>query len=144
METNYLVPFCLVAALLPVCASAQAPDSADELVSISLQTLQQIDAGEIEPLWIGAPGFVKAKTSPETFTSEIRNARKGYGAVTERQWVGLTRTRFLESSERLPAGIYATADFSSALATGRWIFEKISLRYEPDGWKVIGYVPRDK
>ena len=144
METNYLVPFFLVAALLPVYASAQAPESADELVAISLQTLQQIDAGEIEPLWIAAPGFVKALTSKEAFTGEVRNARKSYGTITERKWVGLERIRFLDSSARLPAGIYATADFSSALESGKWMFERISLRYEPDGWKVIGYVPRDK
>lgn len=127
----------------PMAGFAQTSDSADEIVSIGLNALRKIDTGETGSLWDNTSAFVKTQMPKDTFVSGIRSSRSRYGSITKRSWAGVMRIQYPQGSVSPPEGLYANADFSSTLANGQVIFEKVTMRFEPDGWRVVGYVPRD-
>lgn len=130
-------------ALTPLFASAQAIESADEILSTSLSALRQIDEGRTDAIWDQTSAFVKTKMTKSAFVDGIKQARARLGPVDSRDWAGVIRIQYLPGSIDPPTGMYANADFSSKLKDGRTVFEKVTLRQEPDGWHLIGYVPRD-
>ena len=130
-------------ALAPLFASAQAIESADEILATSLSALRQIDEGRTDAIWDQTSAFVKAKMTKDDFVNGIKSARARLGPVASRNWAGVIRIKYLPGSVEPPPGMYANADFSSLLKDGRTVFEKVTLRQEPDGWHLIGYVPRD-
>ncbi|MEG1065682.1 MAG: DUF4019 domain-containing protein [Comamonas sp.] len=143
-------PWLLGAALLagaPQLLLAQERDSADEIIAAGFSVLQTIDGAQsnprqIDPLWANTSAFVKTKMSQEEFITGIRQARARYGAISLRTWAGVIRVRHGAGSD-LPEGLYANADFSTRLPNGSMIFEKVTFRQEPGGWRMIGYVPRE-
>ena len=143
-------PLMLCSALvagLPQLVLAQSQDSADEIIAAGFSALQTIDraqsdSSQMESLWTGTSAFVKTKMSKDEFISGIRQARARYGAISLRTWAGVIRIRHGANSD-LPEGMYANADFSTRLPSGSVIFEKVTFRFEPNGWQMIGYVPRE-
>ena len=76
----------------------------------------------------------------EAFAADVRNSRKKFGSVVNRQWAGVIRVSYAQDSAMPPPGQYANANFRTKLNNGTFVFEKVSLRLEPQGWKVLGYV----
>ena len=134
----------LTLALSPIFATAQDVQSPDLILATSLAALQKIDSGQIDTLWEDASAFVKTKVPKQEFISGIRQSRGQYGHILKRDWAGVIRIEYPTDWTDPPAGMYANADFASRLANGQTIFEKVSLRLEPNGWRMVGYVPRDK
>ena len=137
----------LVMAGMPQLLMAQDRDSADEIIAAGFSALQKIDRAQSEPrqvdsLWDNTSAFVKTKMSKEEFLDGIRQSRAKYGAISPRTWAGVMRIRYDKDAD-LPQGLYANADFSTRLPNGSMIFEKVSFRQEPDGWKMVGYTPRE-
>lgn len=137
----------LVMAGMPQLLMAQDRDSADEIIAAGLSALQKIDRAQSDPrqvdsLWDNASVFIKTKMAKEEFLNGIRQSRARYGAVGLRTWAGVMRIRYDKDAD-VPQGLYANADFSTRLPNGNMIFEKVSFRLEPDGWKMVGYVPRE-
>ena len=131
----------------PQVLLAQSQDSADEIIAAGFSALRTIDAAQsdpsqMEPLWANTSAFVKTKMPKDEFVSGIRQARARYGAISQRTWAGVIRIRHGANSD-LPEGLYANADFSTRLPNGSLIFEKVTFRFEPSGWRMIGYVPRE-
>lgn len=139
----------LALAFSPMLANAQDFQSPDLILASSLAALQKIDTGQtdasqLDALWEEASSTVKAKVPKKEFVSGIRQARGKYGQILKRDWAGVIRIEYPAEWTDPPAGMYANADFASRLANGKTIFEKVSLRLEPTGWRMVGYVPRDQ
>lgn len=128
----------------PMLGVAQDHQSADNILATSLAALQRIDAGQIDTLWEDSSAYVKTKLPKQEFVSSIRQSRGQFGQVLKRDWAGVIRIEYPAGWTEPPTGMYANADFATRLANGQTIFEKVSLRLEPNGWRMVGYVPRDK
>jgi hypothetical protein len=127
------------------CAIAQEGTSADELIQTALSGLRQIDEDRSGELWEAASAFVKTKLPKAEFVNNIRRARQTVaGTVARRDWADVTRIRYLDDSTGVPPGQYANVDFATHLVNGKTVFEKVSFRLEPGGWRLTGYVPREK
>lgn len=116
--------------------------SADELVSAGLEALRQIDEDRAGELWDVTSAFVKTAKPRDQFVSEVHQARSTVGRVIQRTWANVTRIRYEDGSVTPPPGLYANVDYSTRLADGRTVFEKVSFRLEPAGWRLVGYEPR--
>lgn len=134
----------LALALTPIWGFTQSAESADEIVGSALTALQSIDRSQTDVLWNQTSAFVKAKMPQKEFVQGIQQARSRYGATTGRSWAGVMRIKYQPGSIDPPEGMYANVDFATSLADGKTIFEKVTLRLEPNGWRMIGYVPRDQ
>lgn len=142
---SYATPIAAGLMLLSLgTAWAQNSESADDIVRAGLSSLRQIDDGQLDGLWDGTSAFVKTKMPRAEFVNGIQQARSTVGAVRERNWAGIQRIQYLPGSVDPPAGMYANIDYSTRLADGRTVFEKVTLRMEPDGWRLVGYVPRQQ
>jgi|GEM_PF-484977 len=136
------------AAALSLCAATlthaqpAAGTSADEIVNAGLAALTRIDQDGADALWESAPAFVKQVRSKAQFVQELRQGRQALGTVSRRDWASVTRIRYAEGSTMPPAGLYANVEFATALADGRTMYEQVSFRLEPEGWRLTGYVPR--
>lgn len=130
-------------ALAGSCALAQDGSSADELVQAGLASLKQIDEGRSGEIWDSASAFIKAKYPRADFVANTQRARQTVGVVSRRTWAGITRIRYPDDTNGIPAGLYANVDFSTRLASDKTVFEKVSFRLEPGGWKLTGYIPRE-
>lgn len=130
-------------ALAGSCALAQDGSSADELVQASLASLKQIDEDRSGELWDAASAFVKARFPKAEFVANTQRSRQSVGAVARRDWASITRIRYLNDSTGIPAGLYANVDFATHLTNDKTVFEKVSFRLEPQGWRLTGYVPRE-
>jgi hypothetical protein len=117
-------------------------ESADEIISISQSGLRQIDANRAGELWDAAPAPIKAKVPRAEFAEGVWRARQGVGSIKQRTWAAVIRLRSEPGSLETPPGRYANVDYTTVLADGRTIFERVSLRLESDGWHVVGYIPR--
>ena len=137
-------PIAAALALLAFAASAQPSDGAsgDELIRKGLQALQQIDQGQAGALWDGAPAFVKAAKPQAQFADELQQARATVGDVIRRDWASVVRIQYPEGSVSPPPGLYANVDYATRLANGGTVYEKLSFRLEPTGWRLTGYEPR--
>lgn len=125
------------------CAMAQEGASADELIQTALAGLRQIDENRSGELWDATSAFVKTKLPREEFVSGVQRARQTVGSVTRRDWASVVRIRYQDDSS-VPNGLYANVDFATRLSDGKTVYEMVSLRLEPSGWKLTGYVPREK
>lgn len=137
----------LAASLMLLGASsavAQDSESADDVVRAGLSSLQQIDEDRLDDLWEKTSAFVKTKMPRTEFVSGIRQARSTVGPVQKRTWAGIQRIQYPTGSIDPSPGLYANVDYSTRLLDGRTVFEKVTLRMEPDGWRLIGYVPRQQ
>lgn len=130
-------------ALASSCALAQDGSSADELVQAGLTALKQIDEGRAGEIWDTASAFIKTRYPRADFVANTQRARQTVGTVTRRDWAGITRIRNPDDSAGIPAGLYANVDFSTRLENNKTVFEKVSFRLEPQGWRLTGYVPRE-
>ncbi|MCR6479218.1 DUF4019 domain-containing protein [Variovorax sp. ZS18.2.2] len=140
-----LTVFALTAAAS--CAVAQEGTSADELIQAGLAGLQQIDEDRSGDLWDVASAFVKTKLSKAEFVGNVQRARQtvsAAGTVARRDWASVVRIRYLDESAGVPPGQYANVDFATHLTNNKTVFEMVSFRLEPSGWKLTGYVPREK
>ena len=125
------------------CAMAQEGTSADELIQTALTGLRQIDENRSGELWDVTSAFVRTKLPREEFVSGVQRARQTVGSVTRRDWASVVRIRYQDDSS-VPNGLYANVDFATRLSDGKTVYEMVSLRLEPSGWKLTGYVPREK
>ena len=125
-------------------AIAQENFSADEIIQAGRKGLQQIDEDKSGELWDAASAFVKTKFTKEAFVTNTRRSRGTFGKVAYRDWASVTTIRYLDDSLGIPAGMYANLDFATHLTDNTTVFEKVSFRREPNGWRLIGYIPRDK
>jgi len=126
------------------CALAQQDgSSADELVQAGLASLKQIDEGRAGEIWDGASAFIKTRFPRADFVANTQRARQTVGVVARRDWAGITRIRYPDDSTGIPAGLYANVDFATRLTNDKTVFEKVSFRLEPQGWRLTGYVPRE-
>ncbi len=126
------------------CAIAQEGTSADELIQTALSGLRQIDENRSGELWEAASAFVKTKLPKAEFVNNMQRTRQTVGTVARRDWASVVRIRYLDDSTGLPAGQYANVDFATHLDNGKTVFEMVSFRLEPGGWRLTGYVPREK
>lgn len=137
--------FCLLALSLTGAQAQSAPtESADEIIAAGLSALRQIDEDRVSELWDRASATIKARIPRAEFASGVRQARQTVGTVRQRTWAGVIRIQYQPGSVDPPAGMYANVDYSTQLADGRTVFEKVTLRLEPDGWRMTGYVPRQQ
>lgn len=135
---------CALAATGAVAMAQQQPGtSADELLLLSTDALRQIDQDQGTALWNALPLLVKGKLSQAEFVSGMRVSRATIGTVTQRNWAGVVRIRYLDDSLGPPAGLYANVDFATQTSGGKSVYEKVTFRLEPDGWRFVGYAPRD-
>jgi len=148
---NKSVRRALLACMASICighawaqADVEASASADGIVQAGLQVLGQIDAGQGDAVWNGTAAFVKSRMTQQQFIADTLQARKTVGQVTRRDWASVTRIRFVDGSIDPPPGMYANVDYAAHLGDGRTVFEKLSLRLEPAGWRLTGYVPRQQ
>jgi hypothetical protein len=125
------------------CALAQEGTSADELVQAALTGLRQIDENRSAELWDATSAFVKTRLPKAEFVSNMQRTRQTVGTVVRRDWASVVRIRYLDDSSGVPAGQYANVDFATHLNNDKTVFEKVSFRLEPGGWKLTGYVPRE-
>jgi len=130
-------------ALAGSCALAQNGNSADELVQAGLTSLKQIDEGRAGDIWESASAFVKTRFPKADFVANTQRSRQTVGVVARRDWANVTRIRYLDDSTGIPAGLYANVDFATRLTNDKTVFEKVSFRLEPNGWRLTGYVPRE-
>lgn len=130
-------------ALAGSCALAQDGSSADELVQAGLSSLKQIDENRSEELWDSASAFVKTRFPKAEFVASTQRSRQTVGTVARRDWASVTRIRYLDDSAGIPPGLYANVDFATRLTNDKTVFEKVSFRLEPNGWRLTGYVPRE-
>ena len=129
------------------CAMAQEGTSADELIQTALTGLLQIDENRSGELWDATSAFVKTKLPKAEFVENLQRARQtvsAVGTVARRDWANVTRIRYLDDSSGVPPGQYANVDFATHLTNNKTVFELVSFRLEPGGWKLTGYIPREK
>ncbi|KGB92641.1 DUF4019 domain-containing protein [Burkholderia cepacia] len=131
------------AASIAIGAHAQsAGESADALLRDSDAVFKQLDAGQYGAVWTDAAPFVKARFKQDQFAAQMQQARQSVGAVDHRGWAQITRIRYSNSSS-MPDGLYANVDYTTTLASGATVYEKLSFRLDDDGrWRLTGYVPR--
>jgi Protein of unknown function (DUF4019) len=141
----------LVAALASLCVAGayaqsdtDASASANAIIDAGLGALHQVDAGNADELWNNSAAFIRTAMNKQDYVDGIRQARLTVGSVARRDWANVTRIRFVEGSTRPPPGMYANIDYATHLTDGRTVFEKVSLRLDPDGWRLTGYVPRQQ
>ncbi|WPG36449.1 DUF4019 domain-containing protein [Variovorax sp. EBFNA2] len=108
-----------------------------------LSPLKQIDEGRSGDIWDTASAFIKTRFPRADFVASTQRSRQTVGVVARRDWAGIARIRYPDDSTGIPAGLYANVDFSTRLANDKTVFEKVSFRLEPDGWRLTGYVPRE-
>ena len=140
---------CLVLAAASTAAGAQgnpqAPGaSADELLRASEQTLRQIDESRGPDLWNASAPFIRTSFPQADYVNGILQERQRVGMVRERSWGSVTRIRESGNSRGVPAGFYASVDFSTYTGNGNVVYERLSFRLEDDGWHPVGYNARDK
>lgn len=125
-------------------AIAQEGTSADELIQSALSGLRQIDENRSGELWDTTSAFVKTKLPRSEFVANMQRTRQTVGTVLRRDWASVVRIRYLDDSSGVPAGQYANVDFATTLTNNKIVFEKVSFRLEPTGWKLTGYIPREQ
>ncbi|RIX75992.1 DUF4019 domain-containing protein [Acidovorax cavernicola] len=130
-------------ALASSCVLAQDGSSADELIQAGLSSLKQIDESRSGELWDSASAFVKTRFPKAEFVANTQRSRQTVGVVARRDWASVTRIRYLDDSAGIPPGLYANVDFATRLTNDKTVFEKVSFRLEPNGWRLTGYVPRE-
>jgi hypothetical protein len=140
---------CLVLAVASATAGAQGKlqasgASADELLRASEQALRQIDEGQGPNLWKASAPFIRTSFSQADYVNGIFQERQRVGTVRERSWDRVTRIRESGDSRGVPAGFYASVDFSTSTGNGNVVYERLSFRLEDDGWHPVGYNARDK
>lgn len=125
-------------------AIAQDGASADELIQAAKNGLQQIDEERAGEVWDSGAAFLKSRLSRAEFVNNVRMARQTVGTVKQRNWASVVRIRYIDDSSGVPPGLYANVDFSTSLVNDKTVYEKVSLRLEPTGWKLTGYIPREQ
>ncbi|QSI29144.1 DUF4019 domain-containing protein [Variovorax sp. RKNM96] len=140
---------CLVLAVASTAAGAQGNPqasgaSADELLRASEQTLRQIDESRGPDLWNASAPFIRTSFSQADYVNGIVQERQRVGTVRERSWDRVTRIHENGNSQGVPAGFYASVDFSTYTGNGNVVYERLSFRLEDDGWHPVGYNARDK
>jgi len=138
----FLLAASLAAAASGATAQPTEGTSADELVSAGLKALRQIDEDRASDLWDDTSAFVKTSKPRDQFLKELREARSTVGTVRKRDWASVVRVQYLDGSVTPPPGLYANIDYATRLANGTTVFEKLSFRLEPNGWRLTGYQPR--
>lgn len=142
---NFVTALIVASALAQPAVWAQTSPAlaADPILTSATQAAAAIDEGRIDALWLNAPAFVKAKVSQSRFVDGVRKERGRFGSVTKREWTAVSRFRYEEGSIDPPAGWYATVEFFTVLPDGAGRTEQLSMRLEPSGWVLIGYVSPD-
>lgn len=102
--------------------------------------LKQLDAGQFGAVWTDAAPFVKARIKQDQFVADTQRARQGVGPVSHREWTQITRIHSVNASTT-PDGFYANVAYTTTLANGETMFEKLSFRLDDGQWHLTGYVP---
>ncbi|WP_175954775.1 DUF4019 domain-containing protein [Burkholderia sp. BCC0405] len=133
---------CAVASIAIGAHAQSSGESADALLSDSDAVFKQLDAGKYAAVWTDAAPFVKSRIKQDQFAADMQRARQSVGTVRHRGWAQITRIRYTNAGTT-PDGLYANVDYTTTLASGATVFEKLSFRLEDDGqWRLTGYVPR--
>jgi hypothetical protein len=141
IKTTHVTKFATACLLAAQCtfAVAEPGTSADELLADATRVLQQVDSERYAEVWQGVAPFIQAKVSQEQFVNSVRQSRQAVGTVSKRGWAAVTRIRYM-SVTHVPDGLYANVDFSTTLASGQTVFEKVSFQLQSDGqWRLAGY-----
>jgi len=151
LEIPALLRSTVIAGLFSLCVAGawaqsdtDASASANAIIDAGLDALRQVDAGNADDLWNNSAAFIRALMKKQDHVDDIRRARLTVGSVARRDWAGVTRIRYVQGSTQPPPGMYANIDYATHLTDGRTVFEKVSLRLDPDGWRLTGYVPRQQ
>lgn len=110
------------------------------LANAALQLLQAIDRDQAGMLWDNSSNVTKRSAKREDFVGYVGKTRKPLGAASARNWITVRR-EVVGSGSQLPAGLYASIEFSSQFQGKRAAKELVSLRRDEDGmWRFSGYV----
>ena len=145
---RYWAQAVLWGALLVPVGHAMAQDaSADVVIQSALKVLSQLDTQQAAAALDGAAPLLKARGPAAELVQQLQAARQEVGPVAQRLWASVNRLQVAPTAAtaQLPEGIYGNVDFTTQLADGRVVAERISLRLEADGaWRLVGYVPRTR
>lgn len=106
------------------------------------QSLRLIDTGRLEELWEGIAPFLKAANAQEALMSGIAQRREALGPVQGRARAGLHAVQLSildRASQALPAGQYASLEYTGQSANGATTLERVSFKLESEGWRFTGY-----
>lgn len=130
--------------LLAILLVAAAPGSAlaqsnEQAVAVAKEAAQQwlahLDAGEYEATWAEASSYLKSNLSTEQWAARLKQA---HGPLDSLQSRSLVAARYTESIPNAPEGEYVIAQYEATYGDKKTV-ETVSLKKDPDGWRVAGY-----
>ncbi|UOF14403.1 DUF4019 domain-containing protein [Lysobacter capsici] len=153
ITTTVAMALCILSGAAIAQGQAQAPRSApapqqaaardidpNTLANSALQILQAIDRDQAGVLWDNASAVTKRTARRDEFVGHVGKTRKPLGAANSRNWIAVRRELVTDGGQ-LPAGLYASIEFSSQFQSKRLAKELVSLRRDEDGmWRFSGYV----
>ena len=138
-----LTAFVLFAAILG--ALATAPLRADEAArkaarGVAEAWLNLVDAQKYGESWDEASAFFKSKISKNKWTEMVGSARKPFGALKSRQFLG---AKYATELQGAPDGEYVVIQYKASYENKKNAVEDITPMKDGDGrWRVSGYYIR--
>jgi FKBP-type peptidyl-prolyl cis-trans isomerase len=140
MRTVLFVGLLLGLVLAP-SQSAQA-QSNEEAVEAAKQEAQEwldlFDARELKATWEEASSYFKSQISAEQWVARIRQTREQQPVLDSLRSRSLVTARYTTSLPKAPDGEYVVVQYEGTYADESWA-ETVTLKKDPDGWRVAGY-----
>lgn len=131
----------LIGLILAAPSSIQAQTN-EEAVETAKQVAQEwltlFDAEKYDSTWVEASSFFKSKISKEQWAMRIEQSRKRRPVLDSLTSRSLVAARHTTSLPKAPDGEYVVVQYEATYADERWA-ETVTLKKDPDGWRVAGY-----
>lgn len=104
----------------------------------ALEWLALFDAEDYDSTWAEASTFFKSKVSEEQWTARIEQTKQRHPVLDSLRSRSLVAARYTTSLPKAPDGEYVVVQYKATYADEQWV-ETVTLKKDPDGWRVAGY-----
>jgi hypothetical protein len=142
-----LVSIGLVLGLALSVPSALQAQANEQAVTAAKQVAQEwlalFDAGRYDSTWAEASAYFQSKIGKEQWTMRIEQTRKRRPVLDSLRSRSVVAARYTTSLPKAPEGEYVVVQYRATYADEQWV-ETVTLKKDPDGWRVAGYFTRPK
>jgi hypothetical protein len=143
MRTAFL--FGLLAAFIAAPPASSHAQSNEVAVDTAKQAAQEwlvlFEDEKYEATWAEASAYFKSKIGEEQWVARIQQMKTRRPVLDSLRSRSLVAARYTTSLPRAPNGEYVVVQYKAMYADEPWV-ETVTLKKDPDGWRVAGYLTR--
>ena len=134
--------FGLVVGFVIATPQSLYAQSNEQAVTTAKQEAQEwlalFDESNFQATWKEASAFFKSKISAEQWGTRIEQMRTRRPVLDSLRSRSLVAARYTSSLPKAPDGEYVVVQYEAQYAHEPWV-ETVTLKKDPDGWRVAGY-----